>query len=142
MAEPKLSNPQIVQRLLEQLEEHLLTIEKMSFTLEELLSDIDIQHLIERRLQLAIEVCIEISSHIAAELKLPGRERAADVFLLLGEHKVIDKKLAQNLAKAVGFRNILIHEYAKIDHKLVYRYYQEDLDDLRHFAKQISRKLL
>jgi len=132
----------ILQRLLEQLEEHLLTIERMSFTLEELLSDIDIQHLIERRLQLAIETCIDIASHIAAEQKLPGREKASDVFLLLGKYKIIEPKLAENLAKAVGFRNILIHEYAKVDHQLVFRYYQDDLDDLRRFGQEISKKFL
>ena len=132
----------ILQRLLEQLEEHLLTIERMSFSLEELMADIDIQHLIERRLQLAIETCIDIASHIAAEKKLPGREKASDVFLLLGKYKIIESKLAENLAKAVGFRNILIHEYAKIDNQLVYRYYQDDLEDLRRFGKEISKKFL
>ncbi len=132
----------ILQRLLEQLEEHLLTIERMSFSLEELMADIDIQHLIERRLQLAIETCIDIASHIAAEKKLPGREKASDVFLLLGKYKIIESKLAENLAKAVGFRNILIHEYAKIDNQLVYRYYQDDLDDLRRFGQEISKKFL
>jgi len=60
-----------LQKLLEQLEEHLLTIDQMSFTLEELLSSIDIQHLIERRLQLSIEICIDIASHIAADGKAP-----------------------------------------------------------------------
>ncbi len=43
----------------------------MSFTLDQLLSDIDVQHLIEPRLQLSIEVCIDIASHIAAGQKLP-----------------------------------------------------------------------
>lgn len=133
---------EILQRLLETLEEHLLTIEKMSFTLQELLADIDIQHLIERRLQLAIETCIDIASHIAAAKKLPGRERASDVFLLLGKHKIIDVDLAEKLVKAAGFRNILIHEYAKIDHHLVFRYYKEDLDDLRRFARAINKKFL
>lgn len=133
--------PRTIQKLLEQLEEHLLTVERMSFSLEELLSDIDIQHLLERRLQLAIEICIDVASHIAAEEKLPGRERAADIFLLLGKHKIIDARLAKNLAKAVGFRNILVHEYAKIDHRLVYRYYKENLDELRQFAKEIVKRL-
>ena len=131
-----------LQKLLEQLEEHLLTIDQMSFTLEELISSIDIQHLIERRLQLSIEICIDIASHIAAEKKLPGRETTADVFLLLGKHKIIDEKLAQKLARAVGFRNILIHEYTKIDHNLVYHYYKHNLDDLRKFAQQITSKFL
>ncbi|MBC7334226.1 MAG: DUF86 domain-containing protein [Actinobacteria bacterium] len=137
-----MAEQQVLQKLLEQLEEHLLTIDQMSFSLEELLSDIDIQHLIERRLQLSIEVCIDIASHVAAQQKLPGRERAADIFLLLGKHKIIDEELAKKLAKAVGFRNILIHEYAKINHHLVYQYYKQDLDDLRRFAKQIAKRFL
>ena len=142
MARQQLSNPKIIQKLLEQLEEHLLTIERMSFTLEELLGDLDVQHLIERRLHLSIEICIDVASHLAAELKLPGREKASDLFPLLGKNRIITNKLSQKLAKAVGFRNILVHEYAKIDHHLVYHYYQEDLDDLRQFARQIAQKFL
>ncbi|PIZ47025.1 hypothetical protein COY29_05715, partial [Candidatus Woesebacteria bacterium CG_4_10_14_0_2_um_filter_39_14] len=73
---------------------------------------------------------------------LMAGELASDVFLLLGKYKIIESKLAENLAKAVGFRNILIHEYAKIDNQLVYRYYQDDLEDLRRFGKEISKKFL
>ncbi len=127
-----------LQKLLEQLDEHLSTIDQMSFSLDKLLSDIDIQHLLERRMQLSIDTCIDIASHIAAREKLPGRENAADAFLLLGEHNLIDKNLSEKLAKAVGFRNILINEHTKINHRQVYKYYKKDLDNLREFAKQVS----
>jgi len=95
----------------------------------------------EKRSKTIQRLLEQLEEHLL-ELKLPGRERAADAFLLLGKHKMINDRLAKKLAKAVGFRNILIHEYTKIDHRLVYHYYKEDLDDLRRFAKQIAKKFL
>jgi len=110
----------------------------MDFTYEELVADEDIQDVLDRRLHLAIEICIDIASHIAAALSLPGRESASDVFEVLGKNGIIPEKLAKVFSKQiVGFRNILVHEYLDIDHTLVFKNYKKDLQDLREFAKAV-----
>ena len=127
-----------IKKLLEHLENKLNKIEVMDFTIEELTGDEDVQDILDRRLHLAIEDCISIASHIAAALSLPGREKASDVFLLLGEHGIISDKLSKTFAKeVVGFRNILVHEYIDIDYKLVFKSYKKDLEDIREFSKAV-----
>jgi uncharacterized protein YutE (UPF0331/DUF86 family) len=41
----------------------------------------------------------------------------------------------------VGLRNILVHEYGKIDRKKVYGVLTHNLEDLEEFKKQIMRFL-
>jgi uncharacterized protein YutE (UPF0331/DUF86 family) len=49
--------------------------------------------------------------------------------------------LARSLSKMVGVRNILVHDYARIDQAVVLRVLVTDLDDLsrfRHAAVALS----
>ena len=45
--------------------------------------------------------------------------------------------LAQKLTKMIGLRNILVHEYGKIDRKKVFKIFTGELRDLELFKKQI-----
>lgn len=126
-----------VESLLEKLKDSLNKIEAMDFTFDMVLGNEDIQDLLDRRMQVAIESCIDIASHIAAELQLPRREAVRELFLLLGKEGIIPKDLAEKMAKAVGFRNILVHEYASIDYELGYSDLDKKLNDLRQFAKEV-----
>jgi uncharacterized protein YutE (UPF0331/DUF86 family) len=127
-----------IKNLLQQLDEYLSLIENMSIgSEEEILENKDIQHLLERRLHIALEIAIDISAHIAAGLKLPDRETAKSVFAVLGKEGIISKQLALKMQDVVGFRNILVHEYGEIDHSLVYKTYKEDLGDLHRFGSEI-----
>ncbi len=56
---------------------------------------------------------------------------------LLYKQKIISKKVVKELDGIVGFRNILVHEYGKIDRKKVYLYLQEQVDSLRLFRREI-----
>jgi uncharacterized protein YutE (UPF0331/DUF86 family) len=109
----------------------------MEFSFFELEKDEDIQDLVDRRLQIAVEICIDIAVHLASGLNLPGQDTAKDVFMLLGKEGVIKKELAKKIGKACGFRNILVHQYLDIDYHEVFRVYQEDINDLRNFAKAV-----
>jgi hypothetical protein len=41
--------------------------------------------------------------------------------------------------KAIGFRNIMIHEYEKVNWAIVYRIATQHLDDLKNFGAQVMR---
>lgn len=93
----------------------------------------------ERNLEVAIQACLDIAGHINAimGLKRP-RQRSAEVFINLGDEKVIDSNLANIMVKIIGYRNILVHEYLKIDRHQTYLNIQKGLDDLENFGKQIE----
>jgi len=91
------------------------------------------QRIVERTLHLAIETCMDIADHIVADRRLPVPETAAATFEILGEAQVLPAPLAASLAKMVGFRNILVHDYAKLDASIVVRVLRTDLQDLQRF---------
>lgn len=127
----------LIDSMLNNLKSAVSRIENMDATLEDILGDEDIQDIIDRRMQIAIENCIDIATHLAAGLDLERKERAADVFLLLSKHNVIEDGIARKLAGAVGLRNILVHEYADIDYKLAYSDLKEKIRDLKSFAREV-----
>lgn len=60
---------------------------------------------------------------------------------LLGERSVLDASLAAQMSRAVGFRNLLVHEYAAVDDNLVVARLA-DLHDLRSFVRSVGSWLL
>jgi uncharacterized protein YutE (UPF0331/DUF86 family) len=53
----------------------------------------------------------------------------------------IDAALAQKLGRAVGMRNILVHDYTRIDRALLTAAVQRDLPDLRAFGAAVAKLL-
>ena len=67
----------------------------------------------------AIEGAIRSAQHIAASEGWRTPATNADAFLVLAGNGVLPNELAGRLAKAAGFRNLLIHQYAEIDDQRV-----------------------
>ena len=84
---------------------------------------------------------IDIAAHIVASAKLGQPKSAGDLFVILAKAKILDQKLSQRLTQAVGFRNILVHQYSDIDYHLAYSDLKRKLKDLRDFAERINNYL-
>lgn len=128
---------QLILSKLKNLEEYLSEIERMEFSITDLLENRDIQQLISFRIQQAVEITIDIATHIAAALALPQQDTAVDVIELLARERIISQSLAPEISNAVRFRNLVVHHYGNIDFEKVYRSYKDDLHDLRQFAQEI-----
>src|SRR6056297_1047816 len=82
---------------------------------EEFLRDEYLQDIVERNLEVAIQSCIDIANRI---ISLDGLEKPRDYYgaiIRLGEENILPYDFTQNFAPVAGFRNILIHEYLKIN---------------------------
>ena len=111
--------------------------EKQSIALEKLKNDKDVQDIILHNLQLAIQGCIDIASHIISDEGWQLPDTLAGLFEILRQHGVITVELQDNLKKMVGFRNIIIHEYGAIDLDKVYTILTRDVIDIYDFLKQV-----
>jgi uncharacterized protein YutE (UPF0331/DUF86 family) len=78
---------------------------------------------------------------IIIDLELKRPEDNYEAVSILLENKIISKNLAQKLTKMLGLRNILVHEYGKIDRREIFKILKEQLSDLEEFKKQIIRFL-
>mgnify|MGYP001250354647 CR=1 FL=1 len=100
-----------------------------------------IQDSVVLNLQRACELSIDLAMHIVRLKKLGIPKQSRDAFNLLGENNIIDNDLAEKLGNMVGFRNIAIHEYRKLDLEIVKSIVEKNLHVFSDFA-QAAIKLL
>ncbi len=115
--------------------------EKSAVDLDTFLADIDRQDVIAFNLHLAIENCTDLAAHIISEegLGVPGS--ASEMFYLLEENGYLSQKLTEKMIRAVGLRNLIVHEYAKLDLKRLLEIIQKDTKDINDFVVSIFKKL-
>ena len=90
---------------------------------------------------MAIQNCIDIAAHIVSEegLGVPGSTN--EMFYLLEENEYLNNELTEKMVKAVGFRNLIVHEYGKIDLEQVFEVAQEDIKDLNEYLVFLFQRL-
>lgn len=86
-----------------------------------------------------VELATDIATHIISAENLPRPETHKEVFLSLGKAGYLSTETAKAMAKAVGFRNVAIHEYddEEFDSSQVYQDYKNDVADLKKFCAEI-----
>ena len=127
---------------LARLAEYVSYLKRISkYSKKRFVSDFQIFGLAERYLQLAIEVVLDVSKLLIIDFKLRKPESNQDLFDVLLEAKVISPTLHKRLFGIGGFRNILVHDYEKIDREIVYKNLKQNIGDFGLFHKSVIRKL-
>ena len=109
-------------------------------SLDQLLVDIDMQDILALNLERSIQLCVDIANHILSTLDDSPAMSMAERFERLSDNEIISKELAGNLRRAVGFKNLSVHAYDKIDWNLVWNNFGSDLNDLVNFVEIIESK--
>jgi len=95
----------------------------------------------ERLLQIAIEAVIDICALMVTGLRLGIPSEEDDIFEKLEQSKVVTPEMKETLKRMKGFRNILVHEYGRIDDNLVYDILKNNIKNFRAFKKEILKAL-
>lgn len=128
----------VVEQKIESLRKCLLRVEqRCPDSLEDLLSDVDAQDVLVLNLSRAVQLCVDISLHILSGRDQPVPETMGQAFTELAAENVINNDLAEKMRKAVGFRNIAIHNYEEMSWAIVHAIAKEKLIDFKQFAKQV-----
>lgn len=101
------------------------------------LDDITKQDSIVLNIQRACEAAIDLAMHVIAENSwgVPQLSREAFDFLLVKD--IIDEELARRLKAMVGFRNIAVHDYQKMNMSILQQVIDNHLDDLMAFSQKL-----
>lgn len=122
---------------LEKLRKCLVKLEPLSKISEEEFINNEVLHdIAERNLQLAIQCCLDIGSHLIAIFSMKRPEDYQDIFCNLGQGGVIPEEFAKEISPMAGLRNILVHEYLDIKLSRIHEVLQR-LDDFKKFAQYI-----
>jgi uncharacterized protein YutE (UPF0331/DUF86 family) len=114
---------------------------KTPSSLDQLIGDPDIQDIIALNLQRAVQLSVDVATHLIAETDAPPPTTMAENFEILQKLGIIAPTLAEHMMKAVGFRNIAVHSYQAINWNVVYQICRHHLDDFRLFAKAVAHRL-
>lgn len=85
----------------------------------------------------AIEATMDVAQHLCATEGWGPPADNGDAMRLLGRHGVLPEDLAIQMRQAVGFRNVLVHEYVAVDDDVV-RARVLDHKDLEAFIRSVA----
>jgi uncharacterized protein YutE (UPF0331/DUF86 family) len=107
-------------------------------TASELAADADAQDIVAINLTRAVQLAVDIGAHVLSAKGTRPPSTMGETFELLAEANVLREDLAVRLHKSVGFRNIAIHSYEKIDWEIVHGICRNRLVDFEDFARTIA----
>ena len=111
----------------------------MPSNLEEYKSNIEKKAACERYAEKIVEAMTDLAFLVIKEKKLKVPEDDIDAFNILLENKIIDGDLAAKLKNAKGMRNIISHQYGKINDEIIFEAITEELEkDVRKFVEIVE----
>lgn len=118
-----------IERCIEQIDKYYALQSDLPFETDHLRQDA-----ICMNLQRACELAIDIANHLIKSKKLGLPQDSKDAFALLQRAGLISVEQMNTLQAMVGFRNILVHEYAGLDLDVVVDVIEHRMRELLDFA--------
>ena len=129
---------QVIEQKLESLRRCLARIrEKTPPTAAMLADSPDAQDVLTLNLTRAVQLCVDIGTHLISDSEHPAPDTMGQTFDTLAGMSIVAPELALRMKKAVGFRNIAIHNYEAIDWQITHLIATRHLDDFSDFAAAI-----
>jgi len=89
-------------------------------------------------LQRACEQAIDAACREVSRRELGVPTDSADAFTLLERERLVSPEVAERMRRMVGFRNIAVHEYRKLDPLIVRTVVEHRLGDFLAFCRELS----
>jgi uncharacterized protein YutE (UPF0331/DUF86 family) len=115
-------------------------VERRGSNYAEFAADRGLQDSVILHLMQAVQGCVDLAAHVVSDEGLGVAASTRDFFYILSDKKLIEAELSEKMVKAVGFRNLLAHEYAKLDLLQVYAIAIEGVRDLEDFLAAMLRR--
>lgn len=92
---------------------------------------------VERGLQLGAEILLDIGTHILGAQYGISPADYKDILEQLGQQGILNRPLRERLKGVAGFRNILVHDYIRLDPDKVLAVFAQAPADFSDFALAI-----
>lgn len=90
-------------------------------------------------LQRACETAIDLAMYVVNQRRLGVPQDSRDAFTLLQTSGIIPADLAIRMQHMVGFHNVAVHEYTRLNLDVVMAIVTKQLDDFRTFSSTIVK---
>ncbi|MBS0156002.1 MAG: DUF86 domain-containing protein [Nitrospira sp.] len=97
------------------------------------------QDAIVLNLQRACETAIDLAMYVVSHRKLGVPQDSRDAFVLLQTAGILPADLADRMQRMVGFRNVAVHEYTRLNLDIVLTIITTLLNDFRIYSATIVK---
>ena len=109
----------------------------ISKTSEDLDKDLDLQLMAERIFEILSQIILDICTHIIAHLNESPPQTYAECMKKLGNLGIISPRTADKATSLVKMRNIVVHQYGKINYHLLFEGLGELHNDFPQFQGEV-----
>jgi uncharacterized protein YutE (UPF0331/DUF86 family) len=124
-----------------ELQKSLVLLDSVSKSINEsnLKSDMIKYWGIERGIQISIECVIDIANIIISTLGLEKPDTYRETILELCKEDILPQEFGKTIANMISFRNILVHDYTRVDEKILINILHNHLEDFTKFMDYVSK---
>lgn len=125
----------IIQRCLARIQEEYVGHE------HELTTNYTRQDSIILNIQRASQAALDMANRFIRLKQLGAPQESRESFSLLSDHGYVAIELANSMMKMVGFRNIAVHEYQKLNPDILKAVIEKHVHEIEQFAVQVIKSL-
>ncbi len=135
------ADERVVSVKLKQIEQYHGELKEKQETLsrDDLLTNTTEKRAVERMFENAIQACADLAQHITSQDFDFDGSTSKGAIRVLGNEGVIDEQTVNTLVAAVGFRNVLAHEYGHVDYGEIYETLQTGLEVYNTYSQQVAQ---
>jgi uncharacterized protein YutE (UPF0331/DUF86 family) len=130
---------EVIEQHVQNMEEALAQLRKyQNIPYEDFKRDLGLKWIVEKGLEILVQNLLDIGAHILSSELKNDWEDYGEIISKLGIHGVIPPEFSEQIKGMAGLRNILVHEYLKIDVAKLIDYLKHRLGDFIQFIKYIQ----
>ncbi len=131
---------QLIEAHMQNMEQALANLGRYrDLSLEEFRKDLSFVWIAEKGLEILIQNLLDIGAHILASQIKNDWDDYGEIILKLGHHGIIPINFSERIQGMAGLRNILIHEYLRVDVPKLYDYMKNRLSDFTEFMSHVQK---
>ncbi|MFH1968659.1 MAG: DUF86 domain-containing protein [bacterium] len=136
-----MTNINIVEELISSIRKYIKILSESfkKYSQKEIEEDLFLKASLERYLYLVIQETINLAEAAISLKDFRRPDSYSNAFEILEEEKVISRDLCKKMVDMTGFRNVVSHDYKKLDFKIVYDVLQNRLVDIEEFIAEIEK---
>ncbi len=135
-----MTNLSVIENKTSSVRKYLKTLERYKqFSQKEIIEDVDRKGAVERYLYLVMQAALDLAEAVISYKNLRKPATLSESFHVLQEEGIIPPGLTEQMIKMTGFRNVIAHDYEKLDYGIVYDVLQKRLKNIEDFLDRVAK---
>jgi uncharacterized protein YutE (UPF0331/DUF86 family) len=135
-----MTNITVIENKISSIEKYLKILKGyQKYSQEEIEKNVDRKGAVERYLYLAIQSTIDLAESVIAYRNFRKPSTMSESFYILNEEGILTGELTEVMVKMTGFRNVVSHDYEKLNYEIVYDVLQNKLGDMKDFVVAVEK---